>query len=514
MKFGDNLKYLRKVNNLSQEKLADKLGVSRQSVSKWECGDAYPEMKHIIVLCDLFHCKINDLVHSNLSDINELDEEIQQSVVKFKKDKQDKMQLLSKLMYMFAKFWKFSSIVALIIVLICSLIVPGILFSKQSADFIGQLSKDYSWMGNVKPLLLLLILELLFVTSTISSICHLKMSHHLEKLSMNFYVEKTPFIYENIQHIKKTIFYLITVFVLSICTQTIFTSIDTGSFVFKGDIIHLVVVVIAFLVIYIFEYGYEIQLDSKGVMYGEVDEEEKKSAIAFLNKNIVQYTRKILIILIVVGIGWMVISISKARFEFLMNLPEIEEKDYEVIFSLEELGYAESDVNNVYAQKNIDGSYWYSLNLDNSTSKLTPSKQHVNYYFDIYQYADEEIALKEYCKIMVDNKRGQMYDDNYVRNLPNDTYYYIKVQNIEEYMLPMDAELWEADKAFMLYNENNYSAKYAEPYNEMYILKDNEILLISVSNLFTFTDDQVSVLKTLFDRVDVVFNNLDSPITE
>lgn len=197
-----------------------------------------------------------------------------------------------------------------------------------------------------------------------------------------------------------------------------------------------------------------------------------------------------------------------------MNLPEIEEKDYEVIFSLEELGYAESDVNDVYAQKNIDGSYWYSLNLDNSTSKLTPSKQHVNYYFVVYHYSDNETALKEYYRIMVDDKRNQMYSDNYVKGLAADTYYYIKVQNIEEYMLAMDAELWEADKAFMLYDENNYSTKYAKPYNEMYILKDNEILLISVDNLFTFTDDQVSVLKTLFDRVDVVFSNLDSPITE
>ena len=40
----DNLKRIRKENNLSQEQLADKLNVSRQSVSKWESGQAYPEM--------------------------------------------------------------------------------------------------------------------------------------------------------------------------------------------------------------------------------------------------------------------------------------------------------------------------------------------------------------------------------------------------------------------------------------------------------------------------------------
>lgn len=38
MKFGDNLRNLRKSKNLSQEDLSERVGVSRQSVSKWESG--------------------------------------------------------------------------------------------------------------------------------------------------------------------------------------------------------------------------------------------------------------------------------------------------------------------------------------------------------------------------------------------------------------------------------------------------------------------------------------------
>ncbi|MCI8331027.1 MAG: helix-turn-helix transcriptional regulator [Bacilli bacterium] len=38
MKFGENLKSLRNKKNITQEKLAELIGVSRQSVSKWECG--------------------------------------------------------------------------------------------------------------------------------------------------------------------------------------------------------------------------------------------------------------------------------------------------------------------------------------------------------------------------------------------------------------------------------------------------------------------------------------------
>ncbi len=48
MNFANNIKAIRKENNLSQEQLAEKLGVSRQSVSKWESSQSYPEMDKIL----------------------------------------------------------------------------------------------------------------------------------------------------------------------------------------------------------------------------------------------------------------------------------------------------------------------------------------------------------------------------------------------------------------------------------------------------------------------------------
>ena len=44
MRFGENLQTIRKKNQLSQEGLAEMLGVSRQAVSKWELGEGYPEV--------------------------------------------------------------------------------------------------------------------------------------------------------------------------------------------------------------------------------------------------------------------------------------------------------------------------------------------------------------------------------------------------------------------------------------------------------------------------------------
>lgn len=50
MSFADNLKSIRKERHISQEELAEIIGVSRQAVSKWEQGSGYPEMEKLLVL--------------------------------------------------------------------------------------------------------------------------------------------------------------------------------------------------------------------------------------------------------------------------------------------------------------------------------------------------------------------------------------------------------------------------------------------------------------------------------
>ena len=87
MNFGENLQNLRKKKRMSQEQLAERVDVSRQSISKWERGESYPTMNNIMTLCDIFHCKLNDLVHEEITDFESLDEEIIMNAVKFKKRK-------------------------------------------------------------------------------------------------------------------------------------------------------------------------------------------------------------------------------------------------------------------------------------------------------------------------------------------------------------------------------------------------------------------------------------------
>lgn len=56
---------LRKANNLSQEALAEKLGISRQAVSKWERAEASPDTDNLIALARLYHVSLDELLKIN-----------------------------------------------------------------------------------------------------------------------------------------------------------------------------------------------------------------------------------------------------------------------------------------------------------------------------------------------------------------------------------------------------------------------------------------------------------------
>lgn len=62
MDFGAKLKEIRKNEGLSQEQLADKIGVSRQAITKWETGRALPDMENMIILAEIFKTTLDELV--------------------------------------------------------------------------------------------------------------------------------------------------------------------------------------------------------------------------------------------------------------------------------------------------------------------------------------------------------------------------------------------------------------------------------------------------------------------
>ena len=67
IKIANRLVELRKKNGLSQEELANKLGISRQAVSKWERAEASPDTDNLICLAKLYGISLDDLLNSDES---------------------------------------------------------------------------------------------------------------------------------------------------------------------------------------------------------------------------------------------------------------------------------------------------------------------------------------------------------------------------------------------------------------------------------------------------------------
>lgn len=70
MTLAEKIYELRKTNKLSQEQLAEKIGVSRQSISKWESGETSPELERVVALSEVFDVTTDYLLKSK--DVDEL----------------------------------------------------------------------------------------------------------------------------------------------------------------------------------------------------------------------------------------------------------------------------------------------------------------------------------------------------------------------------------------------------------------------------------------------------------
>lgn len=138
MNLADNLKKIRKENQLSQEQLAEKLGVSRQSVSKWESGQSYPEMDKVLQICQIFHLNLNELINENLNEVTEKKKE---------KDTLNKVidsffNYITKVVNLFSSF-RFRDLVKclfeqviVIIVLLCIFCILGMILYELAINII------------------------------------------------------------------------------------------------------------------------------------------------------------------------------------------------------------------------------------------------------------------------------------------------------------------------------------------------------------------------------------------
>ena len=301
MNFGENLKNIRKAKKISQEELAEKLGVSRQSVSKWETGENYPSMTNIVCLCDIFHCKMNDIVHEDFVDINSLDPEIKMKVVKFKEKEQKRMKVLSKILEIVAKVGKIGTYIAAVTIALLTIFAPFFVsdikykdntlsfnkITKNTFTFVEKKDDiivydkhnkeikdiDDNFVKTIKTTLdnnskttitMYLTIGLLFLTAYLIIISTIL--RNVERLFKNINKGETPFTLENVSYIKKSAYLMIAaILVTSVGSAILDILVKENSY--SIDSFDLISILFLFAMAYIFEYGVEIQKDSKGIMY-------------------------------------------------------------------------------------------------------------------------------------------------------------------------------------------------------------------------------------------------------
>ena len=289
MKFGENLYNLRKKQKISQEKLAEKIGVSRQSVSKWENGTAYPEMNRIFELCKIFHCKLNDLVNDNILDFDSLDKEVKMSVVKFNKEKQNKLKIVSKTISIFSKILQVITIIISAVMITSMLFIPSVInntnmdneriivadknvmefnLDEMTTNTIVNVFKEHS------KLEIILYTEIIMICLIISVMIISFAMLYLAKLFDSISKGETPFTLENLKNIKRVAILFISYLIFPDVSGTLFQWITKIDMNIDYEITKIFYVLIIICIYYIFDYGHQIQLDSKGKIYGEVESNE------------------------------------------------------------------------------------------------------------------------------------------------------------------------------------------------------------------------------------------------
>lgn len=269
-------------------------------------------MEKIIKLCNIFHCKINDLVHENMVDIDSLDEEIKMSVVKFKDEKQKKIKGISKAIYIIARVGKIIAAISIPIVIFLLITSPifinnieiedntiiykgskisdkititqenlsdGMILKVKVNDVTVAMQKNQIMILKLKSILentpkwrIITYVEFGLACLLICLGLYILILNKLEKLFININHGDTPFTLENVKYIKDIAKIMIFALALPSIGGIIFEKILSTDLDVGFELFDIVQILFLFGISYIFEYGYELQLDSKCKMYGNENE--------------------------------------------------------------------------------------------------------------------------------------------------------------------------------------------------------------------------------------------------
>ena len=96
-KIGRFIQERRKANNLTQEKLAEKLNITDRAVSKWENGKSMPDSSIMLELCKELNISVNELLSGEVIKMEDYDKTAEENLIKLKQEKEEADKILLNL---------------------------------------------------------------------------------------------------------------------------------------------------------------------------------------------------------------------------------------------------------------------------------------------------------------------------------------------------------------------------------------------------------------------------------
>ena len=183
MNFASNLQKLRKRENMSQEALAEKLDVTRQSVSKWESGASYPEMDKLISICKIFNVDMDTLVNGDVLDEKKQDKETTINT----KDLLDKFNTLMKKIVCLFESMSFKEIIEFLVTvfLLIIIILIGTIPKDIIENLIGDgLLYDIAYVGPTLNTIFCLIVDILYSVFAIVVFIYVLKIKYLDRIKI------------------------------------------------------------------------------------------------------------------------------------------------------------------------------------------------------------------------------------------------------------------------------------------------------------------------------------------
>lgn len=116
MEIGNKINQLRKLSGMTQEQLAEKLNVSRQTISKWESDSTSPDLESIVKISRIFHVSLDDLLKEGEAGVvNKTDEQITlEDLMKINlQNRKMTLLLISGLIFIMVSILNFAYVIAL-----------------------------------------------------------------------------------------------------------------------------------------------------------------------------------------------------------------------------------------------------------------------------------------------------------------------------------------------------------------------------------------------------------------